>query len=399
MTTHHQVRNSGRFGSPFRACRASSAPHHRRRGTRCLPACPRRLRRRILGGDHLDHHDHQTLQILHAAEHTARRHGHGCRHQWPDPRGPGVERSDVGDVYRVDDLQPDDHRFLGQRDGGFVRDGHRRPTQQLSGSTSSTSSTLPTSVTATSVRISQPVSGKCTGATASAAEPVAADSAGDAPGGFGGGSGASGSGSGGSSGGFGGGSVAVASEDASPVGSTSPSAPSRRSVGRPSSCRRPIREPMPTSSVTVTTTASTTVTIEQSASSSDLAVGKCVRSVGTASSTGAITAKHHRHQLTRRERLQHGIRRIRSRRRRGSDRCGAAGAPVVELARRPPEAVAQPREEASSGPDPLRPLRARSRKGQRSPWWTVAVVAVVLLVAGGHHLGGDAVRRDRSTDW
>ncbi|MGB7051776.1 MAG: HlyD family efflux transporter periplasmic adaptor subunit [Acidimicrobiales bacterium] len=54
---------------------------------------------------------------------------------------------------------------------------------------------------------------------------------------------------------------------------------------------------------------------------------------------------------------------------------------MVELARRPPEAVAQPRDEASSAPAPLRPLRARSRKGQRSPWWTVAVVAVVLLVA------------------
>ncbi len=61
---------------------------------------------------------------------------------------------------------------------------------------------------------------------------------------------------------------------------------------------------------------------------------------------------------------------------------GAAGAPVVELARRPPEAADQPRVEASSGPAPLRPLRARSRKGQRSPWWTVAVVAVVLVVAG-----------------
>ena len=54
---------------------------------------------------------------------------------------------------------------------------------------------------------------------------------------------------------------------------------------------------------------------------------------------------------------------------------------MVELARRPPEAVAQSREEAPSATAPLRPLRARSRKGQRSPWWTVAVVAVVLLVA------------------
>ncbi len=45
-----------------------------------------------------------------------------------------------------------------------------------------------------------------------------------------------------------------------------------------------------TTNVVVTLTGSTTFTERMSASSSDLAVGKCATAVGTASSTGAITA-------------------------------------------------------------------------------------------------------------
>lgn len=44
-------------------------------------------------------------------------------------------------------------------------------------------------------------------------------------------------------------------------------------------------------SVTVTLTSSTTYTENQSATSNDLAVGKCAQAVGSSSSTGAITAQ------------------------------------------------------------------------------------------------------------
>ncbi len=56
---------------------------------------------------------------------------HGRRHQRPDPRSAGVEQSNVGDVHGSDHVQPDDQRFAGQRNRGFVRDGHRRPTHGL----------------------------------------------------------------------------------------------------------------------------------------------------------------------------------------------------------------------------------------------------------------------------
>ena len=46
-----------------------------------------------------------------------------------------------------------------------------------------------------------------------------------------------------------------------------------------------------TSSVVVTLTSSTTFTERSAASASDLAVGKCANAIGTASSTGAVTAR------------------------------------------------------------------------------------------------------------
>jgi hypothetical protein len=46
-----------------------------------------------------------------------------------------------------------------------------------------------------------------------------------------------------------------------------------------------------TTSVVVTLTSSTTFTLRTSATPSDLAVGKCAQAVGTADSTGAVTAQ------------------------------------------------------------------------------------------------------------
>ena len=46
-----------------------------------------------------------------------------------------------------------------------------------------------------------------------------------------------------------------------------------------------------TSSVVVTLTSTTTFTERQSAAAADLAVGKCATAVGTADTTGAVTAR------------------------------------------------------------------------------------------------------------
>jgi hypothetical protein len=135
-------------------------------------------------------------------------------------------------------------------------------------------------VTATTVTISQPVSGSCT--TGFGGGGFGGGGAGR-PGGFsGGGSGGSDRAPGGAAGRFRGGAggqfgaasgqVTAVSGSTATVGEVNPSTKA-------------------TSSVVITLTASTTYTERTSATSSDLAVGKCATAIGTADSTGAVTAR------------------------------------------------------------------------------------------------------------
>ena len=136
-------------------------------------------------------------------------------------------------------------------------------------------------VTATSVTISQPVSGSC---SAGFGGGFGGGGAGR-PGGFGGGgagAGAGGHGPGGGAGRFRGGAggqfgaasgqVTAVSGSTATVSETNPSTKA-------------------TSSVVVTLTGSTTYTTRTSATAGDLAVGKCATAIGTADSTGAVTAR------------------------------------------------------------------------------------------------------------
>ena len=144
------------------------------------------------------------------------------------------------------------------------------------GTPASGSSTFGGPVTATTVSISQPVSGACTG-------------------GFGGGfrrSSASGTPGGGSfpgggtpprgsfpAGGFRGGRFGVASGLVKSVS------------GNTVTVQETNPQTSATSSVVVTLTGTTTFTESTTATATDLAVGKCARATGSASSTGAITAR------------------------------------------------------------------------------------------------------------
>jgi Domain of unknown function (DUF5666) len=133
-------------------------------------------------------------------------------------------------------------------------------------------------VTATTVTISQPVSGSCTAGFGGGG--FGAGGAGR-PGGFTGGSGAGGrtpSGAGRFRGGAGGqfgaasGQVTAVSGSTATVSEVNPSTKA-------------------TSSVVITLTASTTYTERTSATAADLAVGQCATAIGTADSTGAVTAR------------------------------------------------------------------------------------------------------------
>ena len=142
-------------------------------------------------------------------------------------------------------------------------------------SPSSSTSTFGRPVTATTVSVSQPTAGSCTGGLGGRA-------------GFGGGTGRPGGGgfpggqrpagatgaAGRFSGQFGAASGPVTAVNGSTV-TVSETNPSTKKV----------------SSVVVTLTSSTAFTERQSAASTDLAVGKCANAVGTADTTGAVTAR------------------------------------------------------------------------------------------------------------
>ncbi len=148
--------------------------------------------------------------------------------------------------------------------------------------TSSSSSSTPSfggPVTATTVSISQPTSGSCTagfggfgrrGGTASGTTGGAASGAPSSGGG-------TGSGRSGFRSRFGGNFAIASGSVTSVTGSTVDVSETNPRTNA-------------STSVVVTLTGSTTFTERMSASSTDLAVGKCATAVGTASSTGAITA-------------------------------------------------------------------------------------------------------------
>ncbi len=130
-------------------------------------------------------------------------------------------------------------------------------------------------VTATTVSITQPVSGSCTGGF----------------GGFG-----RGGGSGRAGGGFtGGGSRPRPTGGAFRGGGSGQFAVASGSVTSVAGSAVTVSETNPTtkavSSVAVTLTPSTTFTERATAASSNLAVGKCANAIGTADSTGAVTAR------------------------------------------------------------------------------------------------------------
>jgi Domain of unknown function (DUF5666) len=135
-------------------------------------------------------------------------------------------------------------------------------------------------VTATTVSITQPASGTCTGFGGSGGfgrRGSGNGSPGRPAGGFGGEGGGTRPAGGnfrGRAGGFGGatGTVTAVNGSTVTVDETDPATKK-------------------TSSVTVTLTSSTTFTERTTASSSDLAVGKCANAIGSASSTGAVTAR------------------------------------------------------------------------------------------------------------
>jgi hypothetical protein len=135
-------------------------------------------------------------------------------------------------------------------------------------------------VTATTVTISQPVSGSCTGGFGGGGFGGGAGGTGR-PGGFTRGTGAGGRAPGGAGrfrGGAGGqfgaasGQVTAVSGSTATVSEVNPSTKA-------------------TSSVVITLTASTTYSQRTSATAADLAVGKCATAIGTADSTGAVTAR------------------------------------------------------------------------------------------------------------
>lgn len=128
-----------------------------------------------------------------------------------------------------------------------------------------TSSTRPAAVTATAVRISQPVSGSCAGGFGIVRRRTGTTPSGSAV--------RRRSARRGTRRSFG-----AVGTVASVSGSTFVVTEANRRTGA-------------TSSVTVTVGASTTYTQVASASATDLAVGKCVRAIGPADTTGAITAR------------------------------------------------------------------------------------------------------------
>jgi len=137
-------------------------------------------------------------------------------------------------------------------------------------SSSSSTSTIGRPVTATTVSVSQPTSGSCTG-------------------GFGG----AGTGRPGGGGGFPGGRRPTGAGGAGRFSRQFGAASGPVTAVNGSTVT--VNETNPTtkkvSSVAVTLTASTAFTERQSAAATDLAVGKCASAVGTADTTGAVTAR------------------------------------------------------------------------------------------------------------
>jgi hypothetical protein len=144
------------------------------------------------------------------------------------------------------------------------------------GSSSSSTPVFGEPVTATTVTISQPTSGSCTG-------------------GFGGAGGGAGgfrrSGSGGGFPGGGSGERPAGGGGFRAGGFASASGPVTAVNGTTATVTATDPQTKKTSSVVVTLTSSTVFTERTTAAASDLAVGKCATAIGTADSTGAVTAR------------------------------------------------------------------------------------------------------------